>query len=188
MIKIPSLTRRKFLISSSSVLATSLILPSISKAGAFEKTLKLYNVHTGEWFKGEFWAEGQYIKESLNKIHHIMRDWRTDEITTMDTKLLELLHTLHQKISANKPFEIISAYRSSRTNSMLREAGNRVAKNSFHLEGKAIDIKMSGTSLLDLRNAAHTLDANGVGYYPASGFIHIDVGYRPHRGKKQARW
>ncbi|ARN84530.1 YcbK family protein [Candidatus Nucleicultrix amoebiphila] len=182
------LTRRQFLVGTSATMATSLVTPSIAKAQTPVKALSLYNTHTGEFFKEAYCEHGCYIKESIAKINHIMRDWRTNEITQMDVKLIDLLHHLHQKIGNNKPFEIISAYRCPRTNSMLREAGNHVAKNSFHLKGQAIDIQMSGFNLQYLRDAAYQTNAKGVGYYPSSGFIHVDVGHRAHKKNLQARW
>jgi len=183
-----SLTRRQFLAATSTSLATTLVTSSLAKAQAPVKTLSLYNTHTGEFFKDTYCEHGCYVKESIARINHIMRDWRTNETTQMDIQLIDLLHHLHKKIGRAKPFEIVSAYRCPRTNLMLREAGNHVAKNSFHLKGKAIDIQMSGFNLQHLRDAAYQTQAKGVGYYPSSGFIHIDVGHRPHKNNRQARW
>ena len=147
---------------------------------AYEKSLSLYNIHTGESLRTTFWAEGVYIPESLEAINTILRDYRTGTEIAMDTKLLDLLHLLHAKLDSKQPFHIISGYRSPKTNAMLHNTTAGVAKKSLHMQGKAIDINLPGTELAMLKKAAMRERAGGVGYYPASNFVHVDSGRVRH--------
>jgi len=162
--------------------ATSLILPEamgnirVNPPVQPERKLSLLNLHTGESITATYWAEGQYQGSELAAINNILRDHRTGDIHQMDSELLELLNTLHQKVDAKKSFQIISGYRSPKTNATLNKKSNGVAKKSLHMQGKAIDIRLPGCDLSDLRNAAISCQKGGVGYYPASNFIHIDTG------------
>jgi uncharacterized protein YcbK (DUF882 family) len=141
-----------------------------------EKSLALYNTHTGEKLKAIYWAEGNYVDGSLREINHILRDPRSNEVHDIDTRLLDLLFAVRQEIEANQPFHIISGYRSTNTNAFLRAHSSGVAENSLHLVGKAIDIRVPGRALSNLRKAAMALKGGGVGYYPKSDFIHVDIG------------
>jgi uncharacterized protein YcbK (DUF882 family) len=110
----------------------------------------------------------------------VLRDHRTDEVAEMDPRLLDLLFNLQGKLGASTPFHVISGYRSPRSNAMLVAKGGGVAKKSLHMQGKAIDIRLPGRELADLRKAALGLKAGGVGYYPKSDFVHVDVGRVRH--------
>jgi len=142
-----------------------------------ERKLSFLNLHTGERVKSVYWAEGQYIPEALEAIRNILRDHRTGDLHTMDTKLFNLLHLIQSKMDSDKEFHVISGFRSAKTNAMLASRSNGVAKTSLHIQGKAIDIRLPGHQLSDLRAAALSMHAGGVGYYPRSNFIHIDTGY-----------
>ncbi|MGD8588718.1 MAG: DUF882 domain-containing protein [Chromatiales bacterium] len=141
-----------------------------------ERRLTLRNLHTGERARITYWAEGNYLNESLQEINQLLRDHRTGDITQMDRELLDLLYGLQHKVESKKEFHVISGYRSPKTNAMLRAKSNGVAKKSLHMQGKAIDIRLQGTSLKQLRKAAVALKSGGVGYYPKSNFIHVDTG------------
>lgn len=141
-----------------------------------ERKLSLLNLHTGEQLNATYWAEGQYQTSELKAINHILRDHRTGDAYRMDNELLELLSTLHQKMDSKKAFQIISGYRSPKTNAALSKKSNGVAKKSLHMQGKAIDIRLPGCKLSDLRKAAISCQKGGVGYYPKSNFIHVDTG------------
>ncbi len=141
-----------------------------------ERKLSLLNLHTGEHLKATYWAEGQYQASELKAINHVLRDHRTGDAYQMDNDLLNLLHTLHQKMDSKQEFQIISGYRSPKTNAALNKKSNGVAKKSLHMQGKAIDIRLPGCQLADLRKAAVNCQTGGVGYYPKSDFIHIDTG------------
>ena len=97
----------------------------------------------------------------------------------IDPKLLDLLHELSGTLETDTPFHIISGYRSPVTNASLRTKGGAhtgVATQSLHMVGKAIDIRVPGVKLDDLRGAARSLKLGGVGYYPSSNFVHVDTG------------
>jgi uncharacterized protein YcbK (DUF882 family) len=141
-----------------------------------ERVLTFENLHTGETLKTVYWANGSYVQGNLADINHILRDHRTDAVKAIDPRLLDLLHELKLTVDSRKPFAIISGYRSPKTNAKLRANSRGVAKRSMHLEGKAIDIRIPGYNLSHLRQAALSLRGGGVGYYPKSGFIHLDTG------------
>lgn len=141
-----------------------------------ERVLSLYNTHTGESLNTVYWLEGQYLPESLNNINYLMRDHRNGEVKDIDARLLELLYQISQRVESQQPINIISAYRSETTNAMLAEHDQRVAKHSLHIQGMAVDLRIPYRDLGYLKQAAMSLRTGGVGYYPNSNFLHIDVG------------
>jgi uncharacterized protein YcbK (DUF882 family) len=149
---------------------------SVLRASPPEKALAFYNTHTGETLKTVYWDQGTYVPQSLAEINYILRDYRTGEVRDIEPALLDLLCALHQKLGSAAPFSIISGYRSPETNSHLSTMSKGVAKNSMHLLGKAIDIRLPGHELKTLQRAAVDLQWGGVGYYPFSDFVHVDVG------------
>jgi uncharacterized protein YcbK (DUF882 family) len=144
------------------------------------KSISLYNIHTGEKLETTFWADGSYIPEAVADLNHLLRDYRNNSATDMNTDLFDLLHTIRTDMGSNEPFQIISGYRSPETNAMLRSQSSGVAKHSLHMEGKAIDINLPGRNLADLRKVAMGIGRGGVGYYPDSNFVHVDVGRVRH--------
>ncbi len=141
-----------------------------------DRTIKLYNAHTGEHLKATYWSKDHFVKDELKKINHHLRDHRTGEVENMDVELLDLLYSLQLIRDTNKPIKVLSGYRSPKTNKMLRKRSEGVAKNSFHLKAQAIDINLPGTELKNLKKLATFLRRGGVGYYPRSDFMHIDTG------------
>jgi len=142
-----------------------------------ERSLSLLNTHTGERLKQiVYWEKGAYLPEALLDINYVLRDHRTDEVYTIDPITLDLMAALNRKLSANRPFEIISGYRSPQSNALLRKASNGVARNSYHMKGMAVDLRLPGVPLKTLRKAALDLRMGGVGYYPKSNFVHVDSG------------
>jgi uncharacterized protein YcbK (DUF882 family) len=175
------LSRRRFL----GLGAAALSIPCFSRLSAFaasepllppDRGLSFFNTHTGESETIEYCRSGCLISPSLEKINYILRDHRTGEMKDIDVRLLDLLNTLSRKISTDVPFHVISGYRSPRTNAALRASGGGVAENSLHLRGQAIDIRIPGFKLQDLYRAAVDLRRGGVGIYPGSDFVHVDVG------------
>jgi uncharacterized protein YcbK (DUF882 family) len=149
---------------------------SVLKAFPPEKALAFYNTHTGETLKAVYWDQGTYVPQALAEINHILRDYRTGEVREIEPALLDLLFALQQKLGSAAPFSIISGYRSPETNSHLSSMSKGVAKNSMHLLGKAIDIRLPGHELKTLQRAAVDLRRGGVGYYSSSDFVHVDIG------------
>jgi uncharacterized protein YcbK (DUF882 family) len=140
------------------------------------KTLSFEHTHTGEKLKLTYFEHGKYIKGALHEINYLLRDFRTDDIHPIDTKLLDQLFDLKQTLGLNKPFHIISGYRSPFTNAQLRKNSHGVAEHSYHLQGRAIDIRVEGVSSKTVRNTALALAQGGVGYYPRNNFVHLDSG------------
>ena len=138
--------------------------------------LSLTSVHTGEKVDQVFWSSGQYLPEGLTRINHLLRDFRTNEVKEIDPRLLNLLSDLAHNLGVAPEFHVISGFRSPETNARLRKKSHAVAKKSFHLTGKAVDIRMPGVPLKDIRTAAFKLKQGGVGYYPGPDFVHVDVG------------
>jgi uncharacterized protein YcbK (DUF882 family) len=143
---------------------------------SIEKKLFLYNASTHENLETVYWKDGQYIREALSEINHIFRDFRTSKVKAINTDLLDLLFSIQQKLKSKEPFHIISGYRTPRSNAILRKKMKGVAKNSLHMYGKAVDLRLPGYSLRAIRRAAMSFRRGGVGYYPRSKFLHIDVG------------
>jgi uncharacterized protein YcbK (DUF882 family) len=141
-----------------------------------ERSLSFHNTHTGENLQSTYWCQGTYRPEALLEINRILRDHRTGDIMAIDTELLDLLYALQLKLDNNSPLHIISGYRSPKTNSILRTKSNGVAKKSLHTHGKAIDIRIPGCELKSLHRTAIKLKMGGVGFYPRSNFVHLDVG------------
>lgn len=176
-----NLTRRQFALGLGTLGVASL-LPSTATAyrlvrpedGA--RTLAFLNLHTGETGRFIYREKGALVLEELARLNHLMRDHRTDDVHAIDTRLLDQLYVLQKKTGARQPYEIISAYRSPKTNAMLASHSGGVAKKSLHMQGQAIDICLSDVSLSQLHKAALSLQAGGVGYYASPGFIHLDTG------------
>lgn len=141
-----------------------------------EKVLSFYNIHTRESLRTVYRDKGEYVPEALKSINYIMRDHRGDKIKTIDTNLLDLLYAIHSRLNTRQYFHIISGYRSPATNAFLIRHSSGVARNSLHMYGKAVDIRVPNIPLPLVRQAAVDLGDGGVGYYPDSNFIHIDVG------------
>jgi uncharacterized protein YcbK (DUF882 family) len=172
-----SCNRREFLRIGSGIAATLMLPPGLAKAASHtERSLSFYHTHTGEKIKTCYWAEGDYVEEGVREINQILRDHRTGEVYDMDQGLLDLLYLLQARVENTQSFQIISGYRSPKTNAMLSSKSKGVAKRSYHMQGKAIDIRLNGCDLKQLHKAALSLKAGGVGYYPSSDFIHVDVG------------
>lgn len=140
------------------------------------RTLGFVNTHTNEKILATYWKDGIYDKGALKDINYVLRDFRTGEIAKMDPQLLDLLVELHRRTGSRKAFQIISGYRSPKTNAMLASASNGVAKHSMHMEAKAVDIRLYDVALSDLRDTAIGMKSGGVGYYAKSNFVHVDTG------------
>ncbi|WP_398432298.1 DUF882 domain-containing protein [Shinella yambaruensis] len=164
------------------VLSAALILPTAIpatvQAESGNRTLKLYFIHTKEKAEITFKRNGRYDARGLKQINQFLRDWRRNEPTKMDPRLLDLVWEVYQKVGAKGYINVVSAYRSPATNGMLRSRSKGVAKKSQHMLGKAMDFYIPGVKLATLRATAMKFQVGGVGYYPTSGspFVHLDVG------------
>src|SRR5687768_1108930 len=151
-------------------------------ASAETRTLKLLFIHTKEKAEITFKRNGRYDQEGLRKINRLLRDWRRNEPTKMDPRLLDLVWQAYKASGSNEYIHVVSAYRSPATNGMLRSRSKGVAKKSQHMLGKAMDFYIPGVKLRRLRDIGLTMQGGGVGYYPSSGspFVHFDVGNVRH--------
>lgn len=174
----PSPYRRRIL--SSAGLAAPLLLIRPRSAAAARPpadVLSFVHTHTRESLTVGWRVAGTPDPLALGRIDRLLRDFRTGEIHPIDPALLELLHRVAEVTGSRGPFQVISAYRSDRTNTMLRQrGGGGVARSSLHLQGRAIDVRLADVPLSDLRDAARSLAAGGVGFYPQDGFVHLDTG------------
>jgi len=154
--------------------------PAAAKAPAAAiRGLSFVHTHTREKLAVHYAVNGQYQADALVRLNHLLRDFRTGDSKPIDPKLFDLLNELSGELGTDAPFHIISGYRSPVTNSMLRGRGGShtgVATKSLHMVGKAIDIRLPDVKLKTLREAAADLKRGGVGYYPASNFVHVDTG------------
>lgn len=168
---------RRRLLSLGAAAVASLLLPARGWAAPpAARALALRSVHTGELVRATYWAAGQYVREALSQIDRVLRDHRTNQVHPIDRRLLGVLDALSDSLDTTEPFEVISGYRSPATNARLVATSTGVASTSLHLVGMAIDIRVPGRPLPTVRDAAKALRAGGVGYYPDSGFVHVDVG------------
>ena len=155
------------------------------------RTLSIYSVNTGEKLHDAYVVNGRYQADALQAINHILRDHRTDAVYPIDPTTLDILSALQTTLDARAPFHVVCGYRSHETNEARRRESRGVAQHSFHLTGQAIDLFLPDVSLGDLRQAARSLEAGGVGYYPSSGFVHVDSGpireWGSGRGLRSAR-
>ena len=151
-------------------------MPGAALASVRPRVLRFAHLHTAERLEVEYSDGSRYLPDALSAINQLLRDFRTGDVHPIDPKLLDLLHGLRTTTGSRRPFEIISGYRSPRTNASLRQHSDGVASGSLHMKGKAVDIRLSDVPLRDLRDAAVSLGRGGVGYYPASNFVHVDTG------------
>lgn len=170
--------RRRFLTAGAAVVAFPfLALPRRAGASAdVMRTLSFRHAHTGETLSVDYAAGDTYVDDALARINWLLRDFRNGQSRPIDPRLLDQLHALSRITGSDAPFEVVSGFRSPATNEMLRRRGGRVASRSLHLDGRAIDVRVADVPLAGLRDAAMSLRAGGVGYYPQSRFVHLDTG------------
>lgn len=165
-----------FLGAARSAVASALDVGLAPAAALVPRELRFLHTHTGERLTVEYFTRGEYLHDALSTVNHFLRDFRTGEVHDIDAGLLDLLHELGGLTESSKPFQVISGYRSPKTNAALRQRSEGVAAGSLHMQGQAIDIRLGDVPLARLRNAALSVKRGGVGYYPASDFVHVDTG------------
>lgn len=158
--------------------AAPVAAPAIQSRAASRapRWLKLHNIHTQEKIEAVYFEKGEYVPDAVQALDKVLRDYRTGDVYSMHPELFDTLADLHQKTGSSSHFQVISGYRSPRTNAMLHERSGQVAKRSLHMDGKAMDVYLEDVALDRLRAAALDLGRGGVGYYPVSNFVHVDVG------------
>jgi len=143
-----------------------------------ERQLSFYHTHTGKRLDVVYSRDGAYVPSALEEINHFLFDFRTGDKAEMDPELLDLIYDVRDALGSDGVYQVVSAYRSPKTNEMLRGRSQKsgVAKNSQHLLGKAIDVRLEGITTATLRDKAISMQRGGVGYYEASDFVHMDTG------------
>ena len=169
--------RRRFLVGSFGAAAA---LSSVGRKAAASTVaahrLSFFHIHTAEKLTVTYREHGTLIPDALADINRYLRDFRTEQVHDIDITLLDTLHELFTTFDARGNFEVISGYRSPRTNAALRHATTGVAENSLHLQGRAIDVRLTSAKTAVLRDAAIARRQGGIGYYPESNFVHLDTG------------
>ena len=140
------------------------------------RSLSFRHTHTGRALTVTYFADGEYVSEALTRVEEFLADFRNGELHRIDPALLDLLVEIQQATGSTGAFEVISAYRSPATNEMLRKQGRGVARKSMHIEGQAIDVRLTDVDTATLRDTALDLGRGGVGYYEVSDFVHVDTG------------
>ena len=169
------MSRRTF-VTALAVGAPLLLHPSMAQARRRSRALSFRHTHTGESLAVDYAVDDEYVPEALESLNRLLRDFRTGDRHPIDPHLFDLLHSIRERTGSTQPFHIISGYRSPATNTMLRQHSEGVAGGSLHMKGQAIDIRLPGVPLRQLRGAALDVRGGGVGYYPASDFVHVDTG------------
>lgn len=156
--------------------------PTFSKAAGFLRgggdirRIRMFSGRTGERIDMIYWIDGDYIKDAVKEINYFMRDWRTDQVKSMDLRTIDIMAASHNLLDVNEPYMMLSGYRSPKTNAMLRSRSRGVAKNSLHMRGQAADLRLASRSVSQMANAAKACRAGGVGKYRGSNFVHMDCG------------
>ncbi|WP_270730295.1 YcbK family protein [Shimia sp. Alg240-R146] len=163
--------------------ATALVAaPTYSNAAGFLRgggdirRIRMYSGRTGERLDTIYWVEGKYIKDAVKEVNAFMRDWRSNDVISIDTRTIDIMAAAHNLMDVSEPYMLLSGYRSPATNAMLRSRSRGVAKNSLHMTGKAADLRLASRSVNQMAKAASACRAGGVGRYSGSNFVHMDCG------------
>lgn len=149
---------------------------SFLKGAGDVRRLRMYSQRTGEMLDTIYWIEGDYIEEALGEINWFMRDWRTSETINYDVRNIDIMAAAHRLLETNEPFNLLSGYRSPKTNAMLRRNNRGVATKSYHIKGMAADLKLRSRSINQMSAAGLACKSGGVGKYRRSNFVHLDCG------------
>lgn len=171
----PPLSRRRLLAALAGALAAPTVRAALPPVPG-ERTIAFEHTHTGERLRVRYAVGDRFLPDALDALARLLRDHRTGDTHPIDPAVFDQLHAVQTMLGARGAFHVISGYRSPHTNAMLRSRSAGVAQASLHLEGRAIDVRLPGVALADLRDAARSLAAGGVGYYPDSDFVHLDTG------------
>ncbi|HEU4837791.1 MAG TPA: DUF882 domain-containing protein [Micavibrio sp.] len=179
-------SRRKILglgaLAAGTLAATSIVNPAsaaiFSRGDRFDgaRRISFRNSHTGEIFSGVYRVGDKYLPDAFERINVVLRDFRTNELFPIDPRVIDIIYSVHNLTQRDEPYEVLSGYRCPKTNANLRSHSEGVAKNSLHMTGQAIDLRLPGYETKQIRKLAISLKAGGVGYYPKSNFVHMDTG------------
>lgn len=168
--------RRDFLRAAGAVAASLGPVAGACARAAETRSLSFVHTHTGETLSAVYFQSGAYRPGGLQRINHVLRDFRTDETHVIDPRVLDILFDLQVLMNRDEPYQVISGYRSPHTNAVLHSRSTGVAEHSLHMQGQAIDVRVSGFPTRRLRELALQIGRGGVGFYPQSDFVHLDCG------------
>ncbi|MFA5591940.1 MAG: DUF882 domain-containing protein [Micavibrio sp.] len=154
--------------------SAAIMAPANAPSGA--RRISFRNAHTGESFSGVYRIGNKYLPDAFDSINVVLRDFRSDELFPIDPRVIDIIYAVHRQTGSDQPYEVLSGYRCPKTNAGLRRASSGVAKNSLHMTGQAIDLRLPGFDTKGIRSLAVGLKAGGVGYYARSNFVHMDTG------------
>jgi uncharacterized protein YcbK (DUF882 family) len=178
-----SMKRRDLLIAGALGAAAGILKSTASLAAEESRSISLTNLHTDERLSIEYFRGGDYDRDALAKLQVLLRDFRNGERHEIDPKLMDYLVAVARSAGKDPKFSVISGYRSPDTNAKLHARSNGVSEHSLHMQGRAIDVRMTGFDCQELAATAIGLKRGGVGYYRASDFVHLDTGaFRTWRG------
>ncbi len=140
------------------------------------RTLSFHSVNAQESITVTYWRNGRYVQSEIDRLNNFLRDSRNGDLVQMDPQLFDVLWHVQRNLGTDAPYQVLSAYRSPQTNAWLASSRRGVAWDSLHMRGQAIDVKLPGRSAYQIRQTARALGLGGVGYYPRSGFVHLDTG------------
>ena len=175
-----SISRRGVLSAFAATVITA--APTFSNAAGFlrgsgdVRRLSMFSGRTGERINTVYWIDGDYVSEALREINLFMRDWRTSQAISMDTRTIDIMSASARLLDTDQPYQLLSGYRSPQTNALLRSRSRGVARNSLHMKGQAADLRLAGRSVSQMARAAASCRAGGVGKYTGSNFVHMDCG------------
>ncbi len=171
-------TRREFTAGGFSLAAVTAIAPVNTLAASSNglRRINIYSPRTDERLDVIYYVNGHYVPDVMAQLNNILRDVRADEVREMDAQLIDILAAAQALLGYDRPFSVISGYRSKKTNDMLRRKSRNVARNSYHTKGMAADLRMEGVDAAMLQKAGKHLGAGGVGIYTKSNFVHLDSG------------
>jgi uncharacterized protein YcbK (DUF882 family) len=170
-------SRRGFLRNcSGALILASGLLPFEVAGASTRREISLFNTHTCEKLQLCYFRDGEFVAEACQRFDHLLRDFRSGDVHRIDPRLYNMVYAIQTRLGHRGRVEIISGYRSPATNAKLRKASSGVAKRSLHMQGEALDIRLSGVDTAKVRDTALALRAGGVGYYKKSDFVHIDTG------------
>jgi uncharacterized protein YcbK (DUF882 family) len=155
---------------------TGSVAPPQPVRAADARQLSFYHTHTRLSLDVVYYENGRYVDSALDRINRFLKDFRTGDVTEINPELLDILHDVRNELGSNSTFEVISAYRSPKTNEMLRATTSGVARYSHHVKGNAIDVRLRGVRTKKLRDTAMQMHRGGVGFYENSDFVHMDTG------------
>ena len=178
-----SIERRSFLQTSLKLCTAACVIPASGHVLASdgqtkepEQQLRLANVHTGEILDVVYRANGKYISDHVGQLNYFMRDHRTNKSALMHVRLYDILYRLQSTVGSDSRIHVLSGFRTRATNEALRKHSRDVAKNSFHVKGRAVDLYIPGVDAETIQSEARHLGMGGVGYYINRHFVHLDTG------------